>query len=223
MGRYRSDDRERGAMPYVEASVRHQQLVAAARTALSRDGVARTSLRAVAAEAGVPLGTLQYVFPSKELLLRAVIEDVVNEIAEVLRGVADLEKGLEHAIRQGLTAFWSQLVADQKNLQIMQYELTTYALRASGQEGLARWQYERYCAVVAEWCQQAAQNAGEACAVPFARLARVIVASLDGLIMQHVCDPNPARSEEDLDAVAEMVISLAGVRRSVPGEPGAED
>ena len=73
-------------MPYVEASVRRQQMVAAARTALSRDGVARTSLRAVASEAGVPLGTLQYVFPSKEQLLRAVIEDVVEEVATVLKG-----------------------------------------------------------------------------------------------------------------------------------------
>ena len=199
-------------MAYVEAAVRRQQLGAAARSALARDGVARTSLRAVAAEAGVPLGTMQYIFPSKERLLRAVIEDVVDEIAEVLKASAELENGLEHAIRQGLTGFWSQLVADRAGLQIMQYELTMYALRAAGQEGLARWQYERYCGVVAEWCQQAAQIAGETCAVPFARLARVIVAGVDGLIVQHVCDPNAARSREDLDAMIEMLISLAGVR-----------
>lgn len=35
-------------------------------------------MRAVSAEAGVPLGTLQYVFPSKQGLLKAVIGDVVN-------------------------------------------------------------------------------------------------------------------------------------------------
>ena len=208
-------------MAHVEASVRRRQLVAAARTALSRDGVAGTSLRAVAAEAGVPLGTMQYVFPSKELLLRAVIEDVVNEIAEVLGDAADLDKGLEHAIRRALDGFWSRLVAGHEDLQVMQYELTTYALRAAGQESLARWQYERYGAVVAAWCQQAAQNAGESCAVPFARLGRVVVASLDGLILQHVCDPNEARSREDLAAVTEMIVSLAGIRRNAPaGESG---
>ncbi|MFE5592077.1 TetR/AcrR family transcriptional regulator [Streptomyces sp. NPDC056549] len=201
-------------MPYVEASVRRRQLVAAARTALSRDGVPGTSLRAVAAEAGVSLGTMQYVFPSKELLLRAVIEDVVSEIAEVLRDSADLGKGLEHAVRQALVGFWTRLVVGRADLQVMQYELTTYALRAAGQEGLARWQYERYCGVVAEWCQQAAQGAGETCAVPFGRLARVIVASLDGLILQYACDPNDTRAREDLEAVIEMIVSLAGVRRS---------
>lgn len=199
-------------MPYVEASVRRQQMVAAARTALSRDGVARTSLRAVASEAGVPLGTLQYVFPSKEQLLRAVIEDVVEEIATVLKASAELDQGLAHAIRQGLTSFWSQLVTGKADLQLMQSELVTYAVRTPGQEHLARWQYERYGSVVAEWCQQAAHNAGETCAVPFGRLARVIVASIDGLIIQHLCDPNDARSLEDRDATIDMLIALAGIR-----------
>ena len=83
-------------------------------------------------------------------------------------------------------------------------------------ESLARWLYERYASIVAEWCQQAAHHAGETCAVPFGRLARVLVASVDGLILQHVCDPNDARSREDLDATIEMLIALAGVR------PGAQ-
>lgn len=198
-------------MPYVEASVRRPQLVAAARSALAREGVARTSLRAVAAEAGVPLGTLQYVFASKEALLQAVIEDVVDEIAAVLKESAELDKGLAHAIRHGLATFWTQLVAD-RNLQLMQYELVTYALRTPGQEQLARGQYERYGSIVAEWSQQAAQHAGETCAVPFARLARVMVATIDGLILQHVCDPNPARSKEDLDSAVEMLVTFAGIR-----------
>ncbi|MFE3228040.1 TetR/AcrR family transcriptional regulator [Nocardia sp. NPDC059228] len=200
-------------MVYVEASVRRQQMVTAARRVLSRDGVARTSVRAVAAEAGVPLGTMQYVFPSKELLLRAVIEDVVDEIAAVLEDAAELEYGLEHAIRRGITSFWSRLVVEQKDLQVMQYELTTYALRAPGQESLARRQYERYASVVAEWCQQAAHNAGETCAVPFGRLGRLVVATIDGLVLQHVSDPNVARSREDLDAAIDMLVALADVRR----------
>lgn len=199
-------------MAYVEASVRRGQLVAAARAALAKDGVARTSLRAVAAEAGVPLGTMQYVFPSKEALLRAVIEDVVDEIAGVLRHAAETERGLEHAIRHGIAEFWSQLVSGHTNLQLMQYELTMYALRTPGQEELARWQYDRYSTVVAEWCQEAAHQAGETCAVPFGRLARIIVAGIDGLILQHVCDPHEARSREDLADLVEMIVRLAEVQ-----------
>jgi AcrR family transcriptional regulator len=203
-------------MAHVKSSVRRTQLITAARTALARDGVAKTSLRAVAAEADVPLGTLQYVFPSKERLLRAVIEDVVTEIAAVLNQSASRDEGLEHAIRGGMRHFWAELVTDHTGLQLMQYELTTYTLRQSGHEALARWQYERYASVVAEWCQDAAQRAGETCAVPFGRLARVMVAGLDGLILQHVCDPDEARSRDGLEAMISMVLALANVRRSGP-------
>ena len=205
-------------MVYIEAAVRRRQLVASAQIVLMRDGVARTSLRAIAEEAGIPLGTLQYVFPSKELLLRAVIEDVVEEIAALLKEDVELGGGLEGAIRHGVSAFWSRLVAEERDLQLMQYELTTYALRTAGQEDLARWQYEQYCGVVAAWLQEAADNAGETSAVPYARLGRVMVAGIDGLILQHVCDPDAARSREDLDAMIAMLVGLTGVREG-PGRP----
>lgn len=203
-------------MVYVEAAVRRRQLVASAQIVLMRDGVARTSLRAIAEEAGIPLGTLQYVFPSKELLLRAVIEDVVEEIAALLMADVELGGGLEGAIRHGVSTFWSRLVAEERDLQLMQYELTTYALRTAGQEDLARWQYEQYCGVVAAWLQEAADNAGETSAVPYARLGRVMVAGIDGLILQHVCDPDAARSREDLDAMIAMLVGLTGLREG-PG------
>jgi AcrR family transcriptional regulator len=196
-------------MPYVEASVRSRQLVAAARRVLIRDGVGRLTMRAVAAEAGVLLGTVTYVFASKEMLLRAVIEDVTAEIAEVLKSSVDTGRGLEHAIRHGLDRYWATLVEDQEGLQIIQYELTIYALRTAGLESMARWQYDRYARIVAAWCQEAASNAGETCAVPFDTLARVLVAGMDGLILQYVCDPDMTRARGDLQAVTEMVISLA--------------
>ena len=196
-------------MPYVEASVRSKQLVAAAQAVLIRDGVGRLTMRAVAAEAGVLLGTVTYVFPSKERLLRAVIEDVAAGIAEVLKSSADTGRGLEHAIRDGVQRFWATLVEDQEGLQIIQYELVVYALRTRGLESMARWQYDRYARIVAAWCQEAASNAGETCAVPFDTLARVLVAAVDGLILQYVCDPDVTRSREDLQAVIEMLVSLA--------------
>jgi hypothetical protein len=105
--------------------------------------------------------------------------------------------------------FWTTLVEDQEGLQIIQYELTIYALRTPGLESMARWQYDRYARIVAAWCQEAASNAGETCAVPFDTLARVLVAAVDGLVLQYVCDPDVTRSREDLHAVIEMAVSLA--------------
>ena len=201
-------------MPYVESALRSKQAVAAARVVLMRDGVARTSMRAVATEAAIPLGTLQYVFPTKHGLLQAVIEDVVEEIANVLKDSAETEAGLEHAIRQGMRNFWAQLVVEHRDLQLMQYELVTHALRSPELADLSRWQYERYFEVVAEWCREAASRAQETCAVPIARLARVVIASVDGLILQQVIDPDTERSAADLEVAIDMIVALAAPRAS---------
>ncbi|MDF3285541.1 MULTISPECIES: TetR/AcrR family transcriptional regulator [unclassified Gordonia (in: high G+C Gram-positive bacteria)] len=206
-------------MAYIEAAQRREQMIAAARIALADLGVSNTSIRAVAKQAGVPLGTLQYVFPTKESLLKAVIEDVVDEIAGILGSSANVDSGLAHAIHEGISTFWSRLVSGHAGLQLMQYELTTYALRTANQQALARWQYERYTDVVAQWCQQAANKAGETCSLPFTRLARIIVAAIDGLILQYVCDPNESRSREDLKTVAAMIVEAAKIEKVVSASP----
>lgn len=199
-------------MAYVKATVRSGQLVEAARRVLARDGVQGATMRGVASEAGVPLGTLSYVFGSKEQLLMAVIQDVTEEIAEVLGESAQTDQGLEQAIRAGIETFWTRLVADERWLQVMQYELVMYSLRTPGLDHLARWQTERYCRIVAAWCQQAANDAGELCAVPFDALARVMVAGVDGIILQFVADPDDARARRDLAMLTEMLVGLAGIR-----------
>lgn len=199
-------------MVYVESAVRGRQIIAAARDVLVRDGVARTTMRAVADEAQIPLGTLQHVFPTKQKLLRAVIEDVVEEIAEVLRSSADLDDGLEHAVRQGIRGFWNTLVVGHDNLQLVQFELVVQALRTPGLEDLARWQYERYVDVVAHWCEQAAARAQETAAIGYRSIARTILAGIDGLIVQYVVDPDPVRADEDLDTLITMILGAAAVQ-----------
>lgn len=199
-------------MSYVEASLRSKQLVQAARSVLAREGVAHTSLRAVAAEGAVSLGTLQYVFPSKELLLQAVIEDMVEEIAGILHTVIPTDGGLVAAIRQGLSRLWSEFVQDQIPLQMLQYELMKYALRTPGQEHLARWQYERYTSVLAERFQAAATHAGEVAAISCAQLARTLLAGMDGLILQYLCDPEGVHVADNLDALIDMLITHARIR-----------
>ncbi|QLL07266.1 TetR/AcrR family transcriptional regulator [Mycobacterium vicinigordonae] len=199
-------------MPYVESAVRSKQAVAAARAVLIRDGVGGLTMRAVATEANIPLGTLQYVFPTKQGLLRAVFEDIVAEIAELLRNSAELEAGLARAIRVGLRSFWAELVVNHRDLQLVQLELVTHALRTPGLEELPRWQYEQYTEIVAHWCETAAAKAGETSAIPFDRLARVLVAGIDGLILQHVISSDTERALADLDVLADTVIALATVR-----------
>jgi len=67
---------------------RSAEIIAAAGTVFIRDGYAAFSLRSVAAEVGIRLGTLQHHFPSREGLLAATLADVLGGWGVRLRAVA---------------------------------------------------------------------------------------------------------------------------------------
>lgn len=64
-------------------------LIEAARVLFTRYGYNRTTMTAIAREAKKGRRTLYMHFPSKEMLLRQVIETELNRILDVLRAIAD--------------------------------------------------------------------------------------------------------------------------------------
>jgi AcrR family transcriptional regulator len=192
---------------YVSAVEREQQIVDATTRLLRVTGVAGLTMRGVAAEAGIPLGTLHYVFPTKDGLLRSVITSVITDLATVLRDEVDINRGVAHALAQATSTFWSRLVETDIGGQIMQYELTTYSLRSEAD--MARTQYASYISVVSDLYERAAAAAGEVCAIDFSELARLSVAATDGLILQYLADPDHDRAIRDLERVAAMLAALA--------------
>lgn len=202
-------------MAYVKAAEREGQIVAAAVRVLAAVGVAGTTLRAVAAEADIPLGTLHYVFPSKDKLLRAVIAAVIAQVIDTVRANLELDRGVEHALRHGVGAVWDTLVDGEIGLQIMQYELAMYSARGEGPDGLARLQFDSYTALVTDFAERAARAANEHCAVDFATLGRLCLAVVDGLIIQYVSNPDPARAHRDLTHALDMIITYAAPRPTV--------
>jgi AcrR family transcriptional regulator len=197
------------AEAYVKADERRRQLVAAARRVLGQQGLAGSTLRAVAAEAGVPLGTVHYIFPSKELLLRAVLEDVVDQVSAILAEAADEVSDVETAMLAGARSAWDALVKSDPVQQLMQYELTIWALRTSGMERLARWQYDRYLDVLTNAWERLAARAKVTYAVPAQELARLQLAAADGLILQFLTAPDADRAASDLDTITRQLVRLA--------------
>jgi AcrR family transcriptional regulator len=209
-------------VPYVRVDARRSQIVAAARTVLARDGVGGTTMRSLAAEAGIPLSSLHYAFQSKEQIFRAVLEDIIEEISKSLQLYRVDGAGLAQTLRLGLRRAFGQAMGTLDS-QLLQYELTTYALRTAGLADLAAWQYEQYSAILAGWCREAADAAGETCAVSFDALARVLLAGLDGLVLQQLAGPDAARAARDLDNVIEAVIALADPRPGAAVAPSHQD
>ncbi|MFN8175056.1 MAG: TetR family transcriptional regulator [Solirubrobacteraceae bacterium] len=77
---------------------RRTQLLAAARTVLARDGLARFSMEAVSREAGVAATLPRHYFASRDGLLAATAIEVIGDITRTLV-IADPDTGLAERLR----------------------------------------------------------------------------------------------------------------------------
>lgn len=66
-----------------------KQLIEAARTLFVRNGYDDTTMIQIAEEAGKGRRTLYYYFPSKRAMLRAVVEEELNRIVDVLEAIVE--------------------------------------------------------------------------------------------------------------------------------------
>ncbi len=203
------------------ASERRALILDAAIRVLARDGLAEATTRKLAAEAGVNQATMLYYFGSKDELLFAVLQEMMHATQEIARSALRVSAGMREAITESITAFWEHVEASPE-LQVLQYELTLYALRNPDAAWLARQQYDGYCAVVESLFEEAFRSGGWACAVPFASLARFVVGGLDGLILQYASDRDAARARRDLGYVIAAVIALAEGTAPVPSSAEAQ-
>src|SRR5258706_4338698 len=106
---------------------RRTEIIEAAIRVLSRECITETTTRKIAAEADVNQATLRYYFGSKDDLLFAVLQEMMRTTKEVVQLSILSERGLHETIAESLRAFWAH-VEENPELQVMQYELTLYAL-----------------------------------------------------------------------------------------------
>ena len=203
----RCSDERRAAIRPDTSDERRSAILAAAIRVLAREGIAEATTRKIAKEAGVNQAMLGYYFGSKDDLLLAVLQEMMRTTAEVVRETAVVKGSLREAIADSLRAFWAH-VETAPELQIMQYELTLYAIRHPDSTWLAKQQYAGYCAVVEALFQEACASARQTCAVPFTEIARFVVGGLDGLILQFISDRDTARARRDLNHLIEAVLAL---------------
>ena len=141
---------------------RRGELVLSAIRAFAREGVPHATTRAIAAEAGVNIATLHYHFGGKEQLVAAVMEAVSRQHADIVRAAVPTDAGLEDGLALGLTKMWPYL-RQTEALQLLQYELTTGALRhedrAVGRQ-MAQAQYDAYLDTTREVLEEILAGAG---------------------------------------------------------------
>jgi AcrR family transcriptional regulator len=186
---------------------RRRQLTEAAIRAMARDGVAKTTTRSIAAEAGVSLSVFHYCFDSKQALIESVITALTDHSVTVVKQAIRPRATLEETVRAGFQAYWDHVRAHPDE-HMLTYELTQYALRQPGFEHLARRQYELYGAAYADLIGDLGRTMDFDLAVPVSVLARYLAAMTDGLTLNYLVLGDAAAWTDILDTVTAHIAGL---------------
>ncbi|MFJ3776764.1 TetR/AcrR family transcriptional regulator [Streptomyces sp. NPDC090075] len=194
-------------MARMPSAQRREQLTEAAIRTMARDGVAKATTRAIAAEAGVSLSVFHYCFESKQALIESVITTLTDHSVTVVREALRPRTTLEETVRAGFEAYWDH-VRDRPEEHMLTYELTQYALREPGCEHLARRQYELYGAAYTELIEQLRSSRDLELRVPVSVLARYLAAVTDGLTLNYLVLGDESAWNDILDTVTAHIAGL---------------
>lgn len=182
------------------------KLIAGAMEVLCTDGVSGTTTRKIADASGQRLATMHYHFKDKDELLFAVLDEVallLNRYLEAeLKPAPDLTERVETLIR----AVW-QLMTRTRDLQILQFEMTFYAVRSRDAAGLAEKQYKGLLDLYERFLNNSTSSPADTAKVR--RLTHFVVAGLDGILVQELAYPDAKRSEESIDCLIMAAQSIA--------------
>jgi AcrR family transcriptional regulator len=192
-----ASQRRRGRPRLAEAVAdRHDGLLQAAMTVMARDGLAGASTRAIAEAAGVNKAMLHYSFADKDALLMAVLDHILSDVRETLtRAAAGAPDQPVARMVALMRAYWHHVEATPA-LQRVQYELTLYALSQASHAELAQQQYAGYVELIVGVIGPATGRKRAAVRT----VAELVLATLDGLILQFLANPSRPAAQRRLNA-----------------------
>jgi len=193
----------------MSAEDRRDRLVEAAIRVMTRDGVSRATTRAIASEAGMPLGVFHYAFHSKQELVTRVTETIAQQSkADMDRVVfAGETVDLYEVLLGALTAYFDHVVAHPLE-HLVTYELTTAALRDPELEDVARRQYDYYLKENEELLLAAAEYFGFEFIEPVEVITRYALSVMDGLALNWLARGDEEEAREVLRLTARTAVTM---------------
>lgn len=176
-----------------------EQLLAAARTLLERQGYAHITARDLVAESGTNLASIGYHFGSKAELLNQAIEDA---FADWARQLADLVMAdpLATPIQRALTTWAAVREALPQRREMLQAYVEALA-QAQREPALRAQLAEHLNAVRTMVAERAAESLHDGTPADDPRcqaVATFVIAVCDGLALQYLLDPDRVPTGEQL-------------------------
>jgi AcrR family transcriptional regulator len=190
-------------MTYMSQVDRRRQLIEAAIRVLQRDGVGHVTTRAIAAEAGAPLASIHYTFGSKDEIVRSAFDQVITDLLAELEAAVTPGAGIQAAANDLCRAVGGLL--DDPRFAIVMGDLTPAT------DAWTREQTERWNRFAEHLLRREAELGPEAePSIGFERAGRLLVAGIDGLIMQLELHGDAATTRADLASFGAIVAAALG-------------
>lgn len=202
------DPRPRAKLGQPRSEQRRRLLVEAALRLIERDGLEGVTHRRVGAEAGVPVSALAYYFATRDDLLLAGMERLVEREAERLGEIAATVSRsgppTPAATVEALVAVQAELLRDHRPAQIAQLELYLRVARGTGAARSPRW--------TAAYVDVAARLLAELGVADPQAAGELVVAAVTGLMLttltQPVTGPPEAALREPLSRLLAGLIAV---------------
>jgi AcrR family transcriptional regulator len=193
-------------------------LVKGARQCIEQIGYARTTARDVATAAGVSLGAIGYHFGSKEELLNeAIAEGFRDWIASFAPLVVDSEaRGIHAVVHQAIPQLFA-LMENSRPLLIAFIEAMAQAEHVPPLRAQLAEQYRQSRATATDMISSTLGPGLADAGLDPATLSSLILALVDGLIMQYLLEPGAAPDATALIAVYNALASADGPAPPAPG------
>lgn len=189
--------------------IKAQRILYAVRSVLAKNGYAGTTIKLVAAEAGVSRGLLHYYFKNKEeMLIRVIRENMTVSV----RMVTDIFQRADTAedIAEGLTAALRGVLTTDPDFFNLFFEAWSVARVNPGVDARLREHYDDFRGAIQQGLITAAARGIIRLALPVTGLAAVITGIMDGYGMQMVTEPGLIDDVDIWDAAAHTILTLLG-------------
>lgn len=194
-------------MGYAKSAVSSQQIIDAAIRVLARQGYAKTSLLDIAKEAGMSKGALHYHYPTKEALIHAVLETACNAVqARTMKAWSPSDNPFE-ALRKSLEELWATR-AERSDEAVVVADLLALSLYDEALRPRLAEFYELGAQQIRDYLEQHLISLGLESRISLDILPRIVIALLDGLVMQAFVDPDALSPNDVVDAVQTLAISI---------------
>jgi len=189
-------------MARLSAEDRRVELVEATVRVAVAEGLDAATVRRIAKEAGVPLGTVHYCFGSKAALISAVADSIEQPTIDV----GSLERlPTQEALVAAFRAYWEQIGSDRRR-QLLIYELLAHLSRGGAESReIARNLMDRAYGVVLEALRRYADDLGRTLPVDPDLLTRLIIAVTDGVSLAWIVTSDDQRAQAVMEVFARLL------------------